>query len=248
MGPRDAFSSSLDAHVGITFPQQRRSGSPKFQSRIPSVSTGTTQTLPFMSFDFGSAPPSFPPSTSGYTASATIQSFENEPPLLEELGINTNVMMRKTLTILNPLKVNPYLHEDADLSGPFLFCLLFGLFQLLAGKIIMGVILGWITVASMFLYVVSNLLAGHHGTLDLYRCVSLVGYCLLPMVIFSAISLFIPHEGFLIFTVASLAVIWCTRACTSLLVVLAPIAEEHRSLVAYACALIYTAFSLLVVF
>lgn len=42
--------------------------------------------------------------------------------------------------------------------------------------------------------------------------------------------------------------VWCMRSFTSLLSVLVPHADEHKSLVAYPCGLIYTAFSLLVVF
>jgi hypothetical protein len=116
-------------------------------------------------------------------------------PLLRdvaELGINIPQIMRRTITVLNPFRVNPDLHEDADLSGPIIFCVLFGVCQLLAGKLHFGVILGWTTLASLFLYMVFNLLAGKNGSLDLYRCVSLVGYCLIPMVLFSALSIFVP--------------------------------------------------------
>ncbi|KAI3816868.1 hypothetical protein L1987_10652 [Smallanthus sonchifolius] len=81
------------------------------------------------------------------------------------------------MSILNPFRVKADLHEDADLSGPFLFLMAFGLFQLLAGKLHFGIILRWVTVASLFLYVVFNMLAGRNGNLDLYRCLSLIGYC-----------------------------------------------------------------------
>ena len=93
---------------------------------------------------------------------------------------------------MNPFRVKADLHEDADLSGPFIFLMAFGLFQLLAGKLHFGIILGWVIMASMFLYVVFNMLAGRNGNLDLYRCVSLLGYCMLPIVILSEISLFLP--------------------------------------------------------
>lgn len=73
-------------------------------------------------------------SSSGY--------FEDEPPLLEELGINTRQIWRKTVSILNPIRSDPSLHEDGDLSGPFMFLLSFGLFQLLAGKFYFGIVLG----------------------------------------------------------------------------------------------------------
>lgn len=244
-------SGSLDSHIGISLPQQRKPGFQPIQPHMapPLVPTGPVGAgsagLPFLSFDLGSAPTSYVPPSGSYRGSGF---FEDEPPLLEELGINTSLILRKILSILNPIRINSDLHVDPDLSGPFVFFILFGTFQLLAGKVHFGVILGWIAVASLFLYMVFNLLAGTNGSLDLYRCLSLVGYSLLPMMIFSALSLFLPHGGPTIFVIASLATIWCTRACTSLLVVVAPHAEAHRSLVAYTCGLIYTAFSLLVLF
>eukprot|EP00250_Pteridium_aquilinum_P032564 c4609_g1_i1 orf=383-1150(+) len=253
-GYRDT-QGAMDSHVGISLPQQRK---PAFQPiqpqmRPPSMATGApaatgSSGIPFLAFDLSSAHTSGygPPPTGGVIRSTGF--FEDEAPLLEELGINTSHIMRKTLSILNPIRLNADLHEDADLSGPFVFFMLFGLFQLLGGKVHFGVILGWLAVASIFLYFVFNMLAGRNGSLDLYRCLSIVGYCLLPMVIFAALSLFLPRSGPTIIAIACLAVIWCTRACTSLLVVVAPHAEEHRSLVAYTCGLLYTAFSLLVIF
>nr|GMC92706.1 protein YIPF5 homolog [Ipomoea batatas] len=199
--------------AGNPAPQQRRLPTAPFQ---PPKSSNPT--IPFMSFDIGSA--------------AASTSFSTP---------------QKTISILNPFRVKADLHEDADLSGPFLFLMAFGLFQLLAGKIHFGIILGWVIMASVFLYVVFNMLAGRNGNLDLYRCVSLIGYCMLPVVILSAISLFLPG-GMAIKVVAGVFVIWSTRVCTRLLVELASCGDEHRGLIAYACFLIYTLFSLLVIF
>lgn len=140
------------------------------------------------------------------------------------------------------------MHEDADLSGPFILIVAFGLFQLLAGKIHFGIILGWITVAAIFLYVVFNMLAGRNGNLDLHRCVSLIGYSMLPIVILSAAALFVPPGGAVVFAMAGVFVIWSTTVCTRLLVELASVGDDHRCLIAYACFLIYALFSLLVVF
>ncbi|KAJ0582969.1 putative Yip1 domain-containing protein [Helianthus annuus] len=191
-----------------------------------------------MSFDIGSSPASTPQ----FTGSTN---FDGEPPLLEELGINTKQIWHKTLSVLNPFRVKPDLHEQADLSGPFLFLMAFGLFQLVAGKLHFGIILGWVTVASLFLYVVFNMLAGRNGNLDLYRCLSLIGYCMLPIVMLSAFALFVPPQGGIV--LMGVFVMWSTRVCTGLLVELASYGDEHRGLVAYACFLIYMLFSLLVV-
>ncbi|CAM6099825.1 unnamed protein product [Calypogeia fissa] len=255
MGPKDDVAVSFDGtSPGMgTIPQHRRPSGQQQQRPMgrPVGGPGGNAGLQFMSFDLGSTSSVPPPRVSSYGVGGGggggFGAFEDEPPLLEELGINIHQIVRKTMTVLNPFRINPDLHEDADLSGPFIFCMLFGLCQLLGGKFHFGIILGWTSLASIFLYIVFNLLAGRNGSLDLYRCFSLVGYCLLPMVVFSALSLFVPH-GFITFILASAAVLWCTRACTSLLVVLFPMADEHRALVAYPCGLIYTAFSLLVLF
>lgn len=223
-----------------TGPQQRRPTAPFQHHQTPSI--------PFMSFDVSAAAASSSSAPYPVNIISNPGGFEDEPPLLEELGINTKQIWSKSVSILNPIRVNPTLHEDADLSGPFLFLLGFGLFQLLAGKLHFGILLGWVTVASLFLYIVFNMLAGRNGNLDLYRCLSLIGYCMLPMVILSALALFVPQGGLAIFVMAGVFVVWSTRVCTRLLVELASCGDEHRGLIAYACFLIYTLFSLLVVF
>lgn len=65
--------------------------------------------------------------------------FDNEPPLLEELGINVNHIWDKTLAVLNPLrKSEATILNECDLAGPLVFCLAFGCFLMLAGKIHFG--------------------------------------------------------------------------------------------------------------
>ncbi|KAM7255270.1 hypothetical protein ACFE04_020511 [Oxalis oulophora] len=230
--------------------QQRRVPTAPFQPARPAASSSS---IPFMSFDIGSAASSFtgPIGIGGGGSSSSLggANFDDEEPLLDELGIHPDQIWKKTKSILNPFRVNPIVHKDSsDLSGPIFFYLGLCLFQLLAGKIQFGVILGWIVVASIFLYVVFNMLAGRNGNLDLHTCTSVVGYCMLPVVILSAISLFVPQGGGVRFVISAVFVFWATRACTGLMVALADGGEEHRGLIAYACLLIYTLFSLLVIF
>ncbi|KAG2552707.1 protein YIPF5 homolog [Panicum virgatum] len=251
--PPVVFTPSTPTHRRHPAPGVGASPPPAFAPPRPSTSSAANP-LPFMSFDVSAAAASSssaPPLYAGpIGVGGSGASFEDEPPLLEELGINTRQIWRKTISILHPLRTaDPSLHADADLSGPFLFLLSFGLFQLLAGKFHFGIVLGWVTVASLFLYFVFSMLSGgRRGDLDLYRCVSLVGYCMLPMVIFSAVSLFLPRGGGLIFGVGMAFVLWSTRVCTRLLAELASSGDEHRGLIAYACWLVYMLFSLLVIF
>jgi hypothetical protein len=60
-------------------------------------------------------------------------SFEDEPPLLEELGINFRHIFQKTLAVLTPFrKMDSSLHiSDDDLAGPLVFASLFAAFLLL---------------------------------------------------------------------------------------------------------------------
>ncbi|KAK4279528.1 hypothetical protein QN277_011298 [Acacia crassicarpa] len=226
----------------VVFPS---GGNPGLKQRrpMPPFSPRSANNNSFMSFDVGPGEGS----SIGRNVVSSNTKWIDEPPLLEELGINTRQIWSKTSSILNPVRVKRNLHDDADLSGPFLLLMAFGLFQLLAGKIHFGIILGWLTVAALFLYFVFNMLAGRHGTLDLHSCVSLLGYCMLPMVILSVLSLFLPQASFAIFVIAAFFVIWSTRVCTKLLVEVGRW-DEHRGLVAYACFLIYSLFSLLIIF
>ncbi|KAL6219432.1 hypothetical protein ACLB2K_007191 [Fragaria x ananassa] len=92
------------------------------------------------------------------------------------------------------------------------------------------------------------MLAGRNGNLELHRCASVVGYSMLPVVILSAIMLFVPQGRTLVFGLAALLVLWATRVCTGLMVALVDVGDEHRALIVYACFLVYTLFSFLVIF
>ncbi|GAB2222617.1 hypothetical protein Drorol1_Dr00016736 [Drosera rotundifolia] len=238
--------------------QRRHQPHPQFTPLPPNPNLSTTTSIPFISFDAAAAaaaatttttpfPYSSPPPSLGSGGSLN---FDAEPPLLEELGINTKQIWSKTVSIFNPFKIRVRGHEDADLSGPFVVLLGFGLFQLLAGKFHFGVLLGWVTVAAVWLYVVFNMLAGgrNHGSLDLHRCVSLIGYCMLPVAVLAGVALFVPKGGGVVWGLAGVGVVWSTRVCTKLIVEVSGIGEEHRGLIAYACFLIYALFSLLIVF
>jgi protein YIPF5/7 len=92
------------------------------------------------------------------TAVSSEEDYENEPPLLEELGINFDHIWAKTQAVLIPTRVscfyfflnlllfilnfcslvqqiNAHILDDSDLAGPLCFCLLLGSCLLLSGKV-----------------------------------------------------------------------------------------------------------------
>jgi hypothetical protein len=107
--------------------------------------------------------------------------FDDETPLLQELGIDFPFIMRKTkaiLTVFRPL--SPELANDNDLAGPLVFCLLLGFLLLLHGKIHFGYIYGFGLMGSLMMYFILNLMSPTAISFDM-TC-SVLGYSLLPIV------------------------------------------------------------------
>ncbi|KAF8271517.1 hypothetical protein EI94DRAFT_1720299 [Lactarius quietus] len=170
------------------------------------------------------------PGASGYTGSIQpaggwwtafgTGGFEGEPPLLEELGINFSHIRAKSMTVLNPFRrVDERIMDDADLAGPLIFCFCFATFLL-------------------FPLLLLNLMS--EQGIDAYRVLSVLGYCLLPMVGVGALSVLITLDGMLGYVLSSLSIVWCTYAASGIFVA--------RLLVAYPVGLLYGCFALLSVF
>ncbi|KAF9820313.1 hypothetical protein IEO21_01527 [Rhodonia placenta] len=172
--------------------------------------------------------------------------FEGEPPLLEELGINFWHIRTKSLAVLNPLrKVDERIMDDADLAGPLLFILCFGTFLLLSGKPQFGYIYGVGLLGSASIYTLLNLMS--EKGIDAYRVVSVLGYCLLPMVVVGALSVMVTLDGSLGYVLSMLSILWCTYAASGIFVAVLRMSDQ-RFLVAYPVGLLYGCFALLSVF
>jgi hypothetical protein len=178
--------------------------------------------------------------------SSSSGTFDEEPPLLEELGINFDYIKRKTLAVLNPLKrsIDPDLLNDSDLSGPFCFALLLGMILLLSRKWTFDYIYGFGAVGWISTYALVNLMAVPN--IDIYKTISILGYCLLPMTILASLSVVHSLEGIFGAVAAIACVMWCSYSAALLFT------EQHdpdqRLLVFYPLALYYTCFALLTIF
>jgi hypothetical protein len=82
--------------------------------------------------------------------------------------------------------------DDSDLAGPILFCLLFGTFLLLSGKVHFGYIYGVALVGTVSQYAILNLMA--LNSIDFVRTASVLGYCMLPLVVTSALGVVVSLE------------------------------------------------------
>lgn len=176
-------------------------------------------------------------------------SFEDEPPLLEELGINIGSVINKVKLVANPLsKIDNSFADDADMTGPVILYLLLGFLLLLQRKIQFGVIYGQATVGCLAVYVVFNLMAAR-SSIDLYRVTSILGYALLPMVVLSFFAVFVPVKTYRIFgtVLGGSCIFWSTTTATKIFVAVLTMHDQFW-LVWYPLALVYTSFAFITVF
>ncbi|KAJ3446722.1 protein yipf [Anaeramoeba flamelloides] len=172
--------------------------------------------------------------------------FENEPPLLEELEINFDHIKSKMLSVLNPFKpVDTIFINDSDLAGPLIFCLLLGFFLLFRGKINFGYIYGLCVTGCSLIYFVLNLMS--QSNIDLYKTVSVSGYCLLPIVFLSFIKIFFFFVPVLLYCFAIVCVIWATYSATNIFVKILQ-SNQQKFLIAYPVFLFYACFAVLTIF
>ena len=66
-------------------------------------------------------------------SSSSIYNEDEDPPLLEELGIRPDHMIKKTRSVLLPFKRIPQdIAEDSDMAGPVAICLALGFLLILS--------------------------------------------------------------------------------------------------------------------
>ncbi|CCI49643.1 unnamed protein product [Albugo candida] len=188
-------------------------------------------------------------STSLASDAAEETPYENEPPLLEELGIHFEQIWIKTQSVLLPMKkINEHILDDADLAGPLVYCFVFGMCLLLSAKVHFGYIYGFGAISCLSMYLLMNLLSPQR-TIDIYRVCSVLGYCLLPIIALAALNivLSIKDLGLLGFVVASVCAIWSTHTASRFFEK-ALFMSEQKYLVAYPIMLVYSCFVLITVF
>lgn len=184
-------------------------------------------------------------------------SFEDEPPLLEELGINVPAVLAKMRLVANPFsKIDSTFADDADMTGPVLLCLLLGFLLLLQRKIQFGVIYGQATFGCVAIYLIFNLMSGNgsgsktsiNSGIDLYRVTSILGYSMLPMVLLSLFAIFIPlRYRAVAISLGFSCIVWSTTMASKIFVAVLAMHEQFW-LVWYPLFLLYTSFAFITVF
>lgn len=173
--------------------------------------------------------------------------FDDEPPLLEELGINPNHIFQKTLAVLNPMHcVDQQILQDTDMAGPLVFCLALGGFLLLSGKVTFSYIYGIGVMGCIAFYCLLSLMA-IQATVTFGAVVSVLGYCLLPMVVLAGLNVLVTIQGTFGLIVTGIPILWCAISASKLFVT-AYSMDHQQVLIAYPCALLYGVFALIIIY
>lgn len=128
--------------------------------------------------------------------SAFVGRSPEDPPLLEDLGIDLKIIKKESYLIFKVLHKTPVdfsFVKNADLSGPIIFVAVYALGLVLNRKVHFGYIYFISLITTLFTYFLLNVLDTKH--IRFVECCSVLGYSFLPMVFFSFLSIFIGRIG-----------------------------------------------------
>uniref|UniRef100_A0A182QEN5 Protein YIPF n=1 Tax=Anopheles farauti TaxID=69004 RepID=A0A182QEN5_9DIPT len=180
----------------------------------------------------------------------------DEPPLLDELEIYPRRIVEKSFAMLNPFQradalvdSADYLFKETDLAGPILFCLsLAACLSISNSKAQFGYIYGLSTISVLVMFCLISLMCNaveSHVTVS--AVASVLGYSMLPIVFLSLIGVFFSLNNLYGMLLAGAAVLLATIGSSRIFCLMT--GDPHqRYLIAYPCGLLFTTFSLLVLF
>lgn len=189
------------------------------------------------------------PLSQGWIAALSTAGYPGEPTLFEELGVNFGHIKAKTWSVLalKSRSLNEDVLQDSDMAGPILFCLLFGTFLLMSGKTHFGYIYGVALFGTLSLHFLFRLMSTNGTGLDFLTTASVLGYCLLPLVGLSGISVIISIDNFFGYILSLISVTWCVWASSGLFVRVLGL-HNARFLVGYPLLMFYSMFALMAIF
>ena len=180
--------------------------------------------------------------------------FDDEPPLLEELGINLEHIAAKTRAVVLPFQrfggnMDATVIQDADLAGPIALALLLGGELLLSAKMQFGAIYGFGLFGCLAMTLILNLMSPQDA-ISVWTVTSILGYALLPVNVLALLKLFLVNIGRLETMgriLGLVTVLWSTVASTRLMEQGCGM-RDQRYLIAYPIALLYSAFVMITIF
>lgn len=171
---------------------------------------------------------------------------EEELPLLEELGINPQSIKNKIFGVLTLKRVDKKFLEDSDMAGPILIFLSFAFSLVLQYKSCFGYIYGISLFGSVLVFLLLNLMSKNNSIL-LYNTISVLGYCLIPIVFLSFLAIVYSMKNILGLIFCCVAIILSSLNASRFFEIALEMYSQ-RWLIFYPIALFYTCFVLVTIY
>jgi len=133
------------------------------------------------------------------------------------------------------------------MAGPVLVAVLFGVALLLKRKVEFGNIYGFGLTGCIGIYFLINLLSRRGQYVELYSCISILGYSLLPFCLLAFLSIFLDLNNMFGWVLCCAMVAWSTTSATRFFQYSLDM-EDKKYLIAYPIILFYSIFMLLTIF
>ena len=161
---------------------------------------------------------------------------------MSELEIDLSKVFQKFLVVLTQrgMQENNIAAYD-DMAGPVLVLIVFALSFLLRGRVEFGNIYGFGLSGCCGIYFIMNLMAHKGQYVELYTCLSVLGYALTPFVVLAYLSIFIAMNNAVGYAVCALFVLWSTVTAARLFEYSLDM-EDKKYLIAYPIVLFYAIF------
>lgn len=176
---------------------------------------------------------------------------EDDLPLLQELGVDINLIFQKTWSVLNVFSPpTEALSACHDLAGPIVFAVAIALLLLLQGKIEFSAVYGLMITGVLILRFILPLMSGVPTSLVLVT--SALGYGLLPCVLLAfmyAVHFWVFgnwHSSNFLLPAVIVLVLWSAWSASSFIAFDLHL-KHQRYLILYPCILFYALFATLTV-
>lgn len=163
-----------------------------------------------------------------------------------ELGINPERIYEKIISVLTIHKVDKKILEDSDMTGPFLIFILFGVSLILQKKSHFGYVYGITLFGGFIICNLMNLMSRRESIL-LYNTISVLGYCMLPVVIASFFAVMISLKAVIGSVLCLAAILMSSYAATNFFEEVLQM-HSQKWLVFYPLVMFYTCFTLLTIY
>lgn len=171
---------------------------------------------------------------------------EEELPILEELGISTERIKEKVISVIKMKKIDKKTLEDSDMAGPFLIFIIFALTLILQKKTHFGYIYGTTIFGGFIISTIMNLMSKKESIL-LYNTISVLGYCMIPVVGASFIGVIINLKDVIGIFICLLSIVLSSYTATNFFEEVLMM-ESQKWLIFYPLMLFYTCFVILTVY